>query len=428
MTRVAIATLGCRTNQDESSALARLLAAQGFALVPFPGPADAVVVNTCTVTRGADAGSRHAIRRAVAGAPGALVVVTGCYAQVAPVEVAALPGVHYVVGHGAKGRIAEVLAFGRPPRPTVVRPPLPRAFDGAALADGPAAGRTRAFLKVQDGCDAFCAFCIVPFARGRSRSLPVAAVLARLRALAAEGYREVTVTGIHLGDYGRDLEAGTDLVALLRAFLDADLVPRLRLSSLFPSHLTPALVDLFATAPALVPHVHLSLQSGDDGVLARMRRPYGRAAVEAAVSRLVERVPHVGLGADLIAGFPGETPAAFEATSALVESLPFGYLHVFPYSTRRGTAAARLDGALPPAEVRRRAAGLRAVGERQRAAWHRRALGRVVEVLVERGGEGRSREYLKVRPSRPEAGLAGRPVPVEVTADLGDAVAGRMVA
>jgi threonylcarbamoyladenosine tRNA methylthiotransferase MtaB len=426
VTRVAITTLGCRTNQEESSALARLLSAQGFTLVPFPGPADAVVVNTCTVTSGADADSRRAIRRAVAAAPGALVLVTGCYAQVAP-QAAALPGVHYVVGHGARGRIPELIAFGRPPRATVLRPPLPGRLDGDPLAHGPAEGRTRAFLKVQDGCDAFCAFCIVPFARGRSRSLPAAAAVARLRALALEGYREVTVTGIHLGDYGRGLAPGADLVSLVRALLEADAVPRLRLSSLFPSHLTDDLVRLFATAPALVPHVHLSLQSGDDDVLVRMRRPYRRAAVERAVRRLLERVPEVGLGADLIAGFPGETPEGAAATAALVEALPFGYLHVFPYSARRGTAAARQGAAVLADEVRRRAGRLREVAAGRRAAWHRRALGRVVEVLVERSGEGRSREYLKVRLDGPAASAAGRLVRAEVTADLGEAVLARAV-
>ncbi|HEX7126654.1 MAG TPA: tRNA (N(6)-L-threonylcarbamoyladenosine(37)-C(2))-methylthiotransferase MtaB [Thermodesulfobacteriota bacterium] len=424
MTQVAITTLGCRTNQEGSSALARLLAAQGFTVVPFPGPADAVVVNTCTVTSGADADSRRAIRRAVAAAPGALVLVTGCYAQVSP-QAAALPGVHYVVGHGAARRIPELIALGRPSRVTVLAPSLPRRLDDEPLAHGPADGRTRAFLKVQDGCDAFCSFCIVPFARGRSRSLPIAAAVARLRALALEGYREVTVTGIHLGDYGRGLAPGTDLVSLVRALLEADVVPRLRLSSLFPSHLTDDLVRLFATAPALVPHVHLSLQSGDDGVLARMRRPYRRADVERAVGRLVERVPDVGLGADLIAGFPGETPEAAAATVSLVESLPFGYLHVFPYSARRGTPAARQGRALRPDEVRRRAARLREVAAGRRAAWHRRAIGRVVEVLVEAGGEGRSREYLKVRFDGRPAPPAGRLVRAEVTADLGEAVLAR---
>lgn len=425
MTRVAIATLGCRVNQDESAALARRLEADGFTVVPYPGPADAVVVNTCTVTSGADADSRHAVRRAAAGAPGALVVVTGCYAQVAPHAAAVLPGVAYVVGHAAKGRIAELLRAPRPAAPTVVRPPLPRTFDASAMADGPTAGRTRAFLKVQDGCDARCAFCIVPIARGRSRSLAPTDAVARLRALAAEGYREVTLTGIHLGDYGRDLDPPTDLVALLTALLDADAVPRLRLSSLFPGHLSSVLVDLLAGASALVPHVHLSLQSGDDGVLARMRRPYRRREVEAALERLVVRVPSVGLGADLIAGFPGETAAALEATASLVERYPFGYLHVFPYSPRPGTAAARGGGDLPGAEVRRRAARLRAIGAERRAAWHRRALGRTLEVLVERGGEGRSREYLKVRLGEVGRGRAGALLRVEAVADLGDALLGR---
>ncbi len=527
MKRVAITTLGCKTNQFESAALARRLEAAGYTLVPFPGPADAIVINTCTVTQGADADSRQLIRRAAAASPEAVLVVTGCYAQVAPGEVAGLPGVDYVVGHADKGRIAEILAAGKPTRPAVIRSPLSRVWDDRALAAGPteppadrgeapAAGggeapplaparpaesqpesagerrpplpeqpvtlqapsgpgseapgglkapaapapverapgqpgsaslqrpparkavaggeeaplvaerRTRAFLKVQDGCDVFCTFCIVPFARGRSRSLPVEAARARLRALATEGYREAVLTGIHLGDYGRDLDPPADLLTLLRALAADAAVPRLRISSLFPTQLTAEFIDLFASSPVIVPHLHLSIQSGDDGVLARMRRRYGRAEIEAAVRAVAARVPDLGLGADLIVGFPGESEAAFEQTLAMVEALPFTYLHVFPYSPRPGTAAARFDGRVPPAEIKRRSRLLRAAAVRKRAAWHGRFVGRTVEVLVERPGEGRSREYLRVRLVQPDPRLVGRLVPVEVVADEGESVLGRV--
>ncbi len=427
MKRVAITTLGCKTNQFESSAIGRTLEAAGYALVPFPGPADAVVINTCTVTRSADADGRHLIRQAAAAAPGAVLVVTGCYAQVAPGEVAGLPGVDYVVGHADKGRIPEILAAGKPARPAVVRPPFPRVWDDRALAAGPAEGRTRAFLKVQDGCDVFCTFCIVPFARGRSRSLPVKAARGRLQALAAEGYREAVLTGIHLGDYGRDLDPPADLLDLLRA-LDADAaLPRLRISSLFPSQLTPAFIDLFTSARTIVPHLHLSIQSGDDTVLTRMRRRYRRAEIEAAVRAVAARVPGLGLGADLIVGFPGESERAFEETLAMVEALPFTYLHVFPYSPRPGTAAARFPDRVASAIINRRSRRLRNAAARKRAAWHARFVGRPVEVLVERPAEGRSREYLRVRLERPDPQLVNRFVPVEVFADEGGAVLGRLV-
>lgn len=426
MKRVAITTLGCKTNQFESSAIGRTLEAAGYALVPFPGPADAVVINTCTVTSGADADSRHLIRRAAAASPGAVLVVTGCYAQVAPGEVAGFPGVDYVVGHADKGRIPEILATGKRARAAVVRPPLTRVWDDRALAAGPAEGRTRAFLKVQDGCDAFCTFCIVPFARGRSRSLPIEVARARLRALAAEGYREVVLTGIHLGDYGRDLDPPADLLDLLRGFEADAAIPRLRLSSLFPSQLTPAFVDHFASSRMIVPHLHLSIQSGDDGVLARMRRQYRRAEIEAAVRAVTARVPDLGLGADLIVGFPGESERAFEETLAMVDALPFTYLHVFPYSPRRGTAAARFPDPVPPAVLKRRSRRLREAVARKRAAWHARFVGRTVEVLAERAGDGRSREYLRVRIERPDVRLVDRLVAVEVLADDGEAVLGRV--
>jgi threonylcarbamoyladenosine tRNA methylthiotransferase MtaB len=425
VTRVAIATLGCRTNQAESAALARELERSGCTLVPYPGPADAVLVNTCTVTRGADADSRHAIRRAAAAAPGALVVVTGCFAQVQPAAAAAIPGVDYVVGRADAARIPALVFAGRPAKTRVVRGPLPRAFDGA-LSHGADAARARAFLKVQDGCDQRCGFCIVPVARGRSRSLAPAAARARLAALAAEGFVEVTITGIHLGDYGRDLDPPCTLADLLDALDAAEAVPRLRLSSLFPSQLTPAFAARLGAIRSLVPHLHLSLQSGDDAVLARMRRAYRRSDIAAGVEAAVAALPGLGLGADLIVGYPGEDEAAFEATVGLVEALPLGYLHVFPFSARPGTAASRLDAQVPGAVVTRRARRLRALGAAKRAAWHGRSVGRTLEVLVERAGdEGRSREYLRVRLDRPEPRLAGRAVPVTVLGDLGDAVLGR---
>jgi threonylcarbamoyladenosine tRNA methylthiotransferase MtaB len=383
-TTVAFQTLGCRLNQVDTGQLQALLQARGFAVAAPGARPDVVIVNTCAVTTGAELSDRRAIRRA-ARDRGGRVVVTGCWAQTNPGAVAALDGVDLVVGNTDKARLpdllAELLGAGRGATRVAVSevgrarltavPPAPRSD-----------GRSRAFLKVQDGCQHRCAFCIVPFARGASRSLPPSVVEEHARALVAAGHPEIVLTGVDLGHYGADLVPRTDLAALLARLAAIGGLRWLRLSSLLPAYVTEELFDVLTTSPAIAPHLHVPLQSGSDRVLRAMRRPYTSAMYRRLLERLAAAIPRLGLGADVIVGFPGETAADFADTLALVEALPFSYLHVFPYSARPGTEAAMRPGRLDAATVTERARVLREVSAAKRRRFRQAMVGRVEDVLV----------------------------------------------
>ena len=390
---VAFATLGCKLNQYDSAELQALLEARGLRTVPFEGPAQLYVINTCTVTARADHSDRQAIRRAIARNPDALVVVTGCYAQTNPAAVAAIPGVDVVLGTGDRHALPELLdGLRKRARPLV------RVGDVFARRETPvvplrrfAPGYTRAFVKVQDGCQHRCSFCIVPFARGDSRSQPPELVVEQVEALVAGGYAEIVLTGVDLGHYGWERLPRTSLAALVRRLLDVRGLGRLRLSSILPAYFTPELVETIVGEPRVCRHLHVPLQSGSDRVLRAMRRPYTVRVYRALAERLAVALPGLGLGTDLITGFPGETPEEFAETEALAAALPFTYLHVFSYSDRRGTEAARRP--LPrvaPAEVHRRTARLRRLGAAKQLAFRAAQVGRELEVLwLERGERGR---------------------------------------
>lgn len=401
MQRVAISTLGCKINQFESAAMTESLGREGFRMVPFDEDADIYVINTCTVTAKTDAESRRLIRRALRRNPAARVVVTGCYAQVAPDAVKDLPGVALVVGNSEKRSIVELLREAAPTEKVVVSDiSRERAAEGLRLESF--AEHTRAFLQVQNGCDAFCSYCIVPYARGRSRSVPFSEALAGIRSFAAQGFREVVLTGIHLGAYGLDLEPPASLLELLGAAEAEEAVPRLRVGSVEPNELTDDLVDFLARSETVCPHLHIPLQSGDDRVLERMGRRYTAAFFRERVERLVAAVPDIFIGCDVIAGFPGETDEEFQNTVRLIEELSVASLHVFPYSRREGTAAARMEGQVDGKVIRGRAEILREVGERKRRSFCERFVGRELAVLMQnrgRDGEavGLSRNYLPVR-------------------------------
>ncbi len=362
-----------------------LLEARGFRAVPADCEADVVVINTCTVTARAELSDRQAIRRAGRVSPGARVVVTGCWAQTSPAAVAALGGVDLVVGNGDKTRLPELLdGLLAEPR----RAPRIEVGDLAAVGIEPVAprphlnGRARAFLKVQDGCQHRCAFCIVPFARGGSRSLEPALVEDHVRRLVEAGHPEIVLTGVDLGHYGADRVPRASLAALLARLVQVRGLRWLRLSSMLPAYFTDDVLEVLTTAPAIAPHFHVPLQSGSDRVLRRMRRPYTSAMYRRVVEQLAGAIPRLGLGADVIAGFPGETDADFAATLDLVGALPFSYLHVFPYSERRGTTAASLPGRLDPRTVVDRARRLRELGAARRRAFHAAMVGRTDDVLV----------------------------------------------
>ncbi len=360
-----VLNFGCRLNACESETIAGLTA----------GLRGTVVVNTCAVTAEAERTARAAIRRVVREQPGVSVVVTGCAATLAPATWAALPGVSRVVPNGLK---LDPSSWGGLPGPVPVV-------------------RARAFLQVQQGCDHRCTFCIIPFARGPSRSVPLGLLVARLRAMVAAGAQECVLTGVDLTSYGTDLPGAPTLGDTVRRLLAlVPELPRLRLSSLDPACIDDGLWRLLADEPRFMPHLHLSLQAGSDLVLKRMRRRHSRADALAVVARARALRPDVAIGADLIAGFPTETEAAFAETLAFVTEAAVPYVHVFPYSERPGTPAARMP-AVPVPLRRERASRLRIAAVPVAAAFHARQLGREVEVVVERGGTGHTPHFAPVR-------------------------------
>jgi threonylcarbamoyladenosine tRNA methylthiotransferase MtaB len=378
--RVAITTLGCKVNQYDTATIETRLRREGLEIVEFAPGADVYIVNTCTVTDRADGESRQLARRARRFNAAARIILTGCYAQIDP-QGAAIPEVDHVVG---LNRLPDILRAVRGEmQPRISVDDLRTARRVKTLGAETFTGQTRAFLKIQEGCNLFCTFCIVPFARGASRSVSPREVVAQLQNLAALGFAEVVLTGVHLGAYGLDLRPRLDLVDLLSMLDEQALVPRLRLSSVDPPEVTARLLDLLAQSRTLCPHLHLPIQAGEDGVLARMRRKYDTAFLRDLGASIRESLPEAAIGTDVIAGFPGETQAQFEIGIQLLESLPLTYFHVFPYSRRAGTTAAKLSDQVPSDVIYARARRLRNLGERKRAAFARQFIGRLLPVLVE---------------------------------------------
>jgi threonylcarbamoyladenosine tRNA methylthiotransferase MtaB len=420
--RIAFATVGCRLNQFETDALRGRARAAAEEVVPFEAPADVYVINTCTITAEADADSRQLARRAIRQNPSALVVVAGCYAQAAPEAVAAIPGVDLVLGNQEKAGLLTILREVRKdgaPKVRVGEIAGRLRMDEDEYGPGLDPDRTRAFLKVQDGCNYACSFCIVPAVRGPNRSLPANRILDEIGRLHAAGFPEVVLTGIHLGTYGRDLSPRTSLVALCRQLAALPASPRIRLSSLDPHEATPELVELLARSSRFCRHLHLPLQSGDEGILRRMRRGHTAAEFRSLVERLVRAVPGIAVTADVIVGFPGEDDRAFRATRDLLDALPLAGLHIFSYSKRAGTEAAALAGQVSRAVKKERNRALCALAARKAEEFQRRFVGAVLDVVVLHGEdapggrEGLSDNCLRVR-FRAEAGLQGSLVRVRV--------------
>jgi threonylcarbamoyladenosine tRNA methylthiotransferase MtaB len=436
-----IEQFGCRATQADAAAIERQLLDRGYAASPDAISADVVVVNTCTVTTAADLQARQAIHAIHRENPAARIVVTGCYAQRAPEELAKLGGVSWVVGNSHKPEIPRLIGEMTPLSPqgpgagfvplvTIARgDPLATIAHGKPLAttargnmsasiaekppalehgsakiltgnileqkelffapiQGGEAGHTRPVLKIQDGCDSRCSFCVIPQVRGRSRSLAPDRVLEEIRNLAASGVREIVLSGIDLGSYGRDLNPRAELGELLRRIVDETPIERLRVSSIEPMEVTEDLIALFAASERLAPQFHMPLQSGSDRILAAMRRWY-RAEHYARRAELVrEWLPSAAIGADVIAGFPGETDEDHRATLALIGRLPLTYLHVFSFSARPGTPAAEMQDHVPDAVIARRARELRALGEEKKSAFRAAQAGSILRVLtLHRDGE-----------------------------------------
>jgi threonylcarbamoyladenosine tRNA methylthiotransferase MtaB len=399
MTTIAVATLGCKVNQFESEALSDALEKRGYTIVPIGKGADITIINTCTVTHRADFQSRQMVRRALRFNPNSLVIVTGCYPQVEPDAFLKVKGVRYLLGNVEKNQIPDFL-------PLMQKGEFPRVQVGDIQKDTLFSEipfhtfhrHTRAFLKIQDGCNAYCSYCIVPHARGRSRSLHPERVVENLKILEEKGFKEVILTGIHLGAYGLDLPLPFPLEKLLKQLEKEETPPRIRLSSIEPGDFSSELISALSQSNKICPHLHISIQSGDDEILKRMNRDYDCSFLSDLIQELHSRIPNLSIGADVIVGFPGETEEKFKHTYQLIESLPFSYLHVFPFSRRKGTLAFQFPQGGDEKEIKRRAETMRELGKQKRQAFYRQFLNQELEVLIEdrrEKGTGRWRGFSK---------------------------------
>ena len=391
--RIAFYTLGCKVNQYETQALEQLCAQRGHTLVPFEGEADAYVVNTCTVTAVSDKKSRQVIRRCRKTAPEALVAVCGCYPQTHPGDVERL-GVDLIAGTGDRTgfvRLLEEAWDARRPISALDDPFQRRVFE--PLPAGGLEGRTRAMLKVEDGCVNFCSYCIIPYARGRVRSLPLEQAGEQAARLAAEGYRELVLTGIEISSWGQDLGGGASLLDLVEGVCAAAPDCRVRLGSLEPRTVTEEFCRRAAALPNLCPHFHLSMQSGCDTVLKRMNRKYDTARFSQSVELLRQHFDRPGITTDLIAGFPGETEEEFQQTLAFLRRCAFSAMHIFPYSRRPGTPAAAMPGQVPNAEKEERAHRAAAAAAEMERAYLEQWVGETLPVLFEEERDGLWRGY-----------------------------------
>jgi threonylcarbamoyladenosine tRNA methylthiotransferase MtaB len=417
--RIAITTLGCKINQYDSAVIQNRLE-ENHSFVPFEEPADCYIINTCTVTDRADWEARQLVRRALRLSPRAKVLVTGCYAQVNPAELARVPGVDYVVG---LNRLDDLLQFVNLPKDSDVRiavSDVKRERGIPVLGTSALPGHTRAFLKIQEGCNYSCTYCIIPTARGLSRSVTPREVLEQVRMLADSGYREIVLTGIHLGSYGQDLTPKMDLTGLLEIIAQSRLIPRLRLSSLDPREVPDRLLDLMAGSDVTCPHLHICAQAGDDEILKWMRRNYNGAYYRELLMKVRERLPDAALGSDIIVGFPGETDGAFDRSLEFFAALPLTYFHVFPYSSRRGTVAASLPDHVGGEVRKTRARRMRELGAMKKRDFCLRFRSRKLSVLIEEKIDratglrrGFSRNYLPVLVSASET-LVNREIEVEI--------------
>ena len=417
--RIAIATLGCKVNQYDSAVIQNRLE-KSHSFVPFDEPADCYIVNTCTVTDRADWEARQLVRRAKRASPNAKVLVTGCYAQVNPSAVARVPGVDYVVGLNRLDDLLQCVELPKQDDVRVAVSDVKRERGVPVLGTRALPGHTRAFLKIQEGCNYSCTYCIIPAARGLSRSVAPREILEQAGLLADAGYKEIVLTGIHLGGYGHDLTPKIDLAGLLELVAQKRSIPRVRLSSLDPREVPDRLLDLMATSDVICPHLHICAQAGDDAILKQMRRNYDSVYYRELLLKIRERLPDAALGSDIIVGFPGETERAFERSLEFFAALPLTYFHVFPYSSRRGTVAAALTDHVAGEVKKQRSRIMRELGATKKRDFCLRFVGRKAAVLIEDKLDsatgwlrGFSRNYLPVV-VRSGASFINREVEVEI--------------
>ncbi|MEA3280120.1 MAG: tRNA (N(6)-L-threonylcarbamoyladenosine(37)-C(2))-methylthiotransferase MtaB [Thermodesulfobacteriota bacterium] len=397
-----IITLGCKVNQYESDAISQSLQEAGWVSALKGEKTDLFIINTCTVTQKASMQSRQAVRQAIRFNPKACIIVTGCYAQIEPDEIKKIKGVHYIIGHPDKHKIPEIIISRKEKhspipefRPLTIRNDVAREHNFQPTFVIAASGnRTRPVLKIQDGCDNFCTYCIVPYARGRSRSMPLENVLENISRLSKSGYHEVVMSGIHLGCYGMDLLPETRLADLLKSIHETRAIKRVRLSSIEPDELNDDIIKTVADSDIFCHHFHIPLQSGDDLILKRMHRHYSRTFFRDMVIRIREMIPDAAIGVDVLVGFPGETEKAFENTYLLIKKLPVTYLHVFPFSARKGTPANNYPDQISPDTIKIRCQKMRELGTNKKMEFYKRLIGKKVEVLIE-GAQSNYTGHLK---------------------------------
>ncbi len=396
--KFAVATLGCRMNQFDSDFIRAKFLEKGYKELPFGEGADIYVVNTCTVTRGADRDSRKYIYKAKRLNPNAVVVATGCYAQVSPRELANLKEVDLVVGNTHKGEIVKLV------EEYLERKNPGRVFVGEIFREGEVKNfapvvsfeHTRPFLKVQEGCNSFCTFCVIPYARGKVRSVPLKDVVEEVKKLADLGYKEVVLTGTQLSQYGWDFRDGTNLLRLLEELLKIEGIEYYRLSSMSVAEIDEPLMELITSSEKIAPHFHLSLQSGSKRILELMRRNYTPEEYAEKVTRIVERRPITAIGTDVIVGFPTEGDKEFEETLEFVKRMPFAYMHIFPYSDRPFTKASKMKPKVPPSVIKERLKILKKLDEEKRKTFRGKMKGKTLRAIVLGNGRALTENYLTV--------------------------------
>ncbi len=398
--KVAFYTLGCKVNQYETEAMQKLFGAAGYEITAEVEIADVVVVNTCTVTSLSSQKSRQIIRRAARANPNAVLVVVGCYAQSEPQEISKIEGVDVIIGTAERTKIVELVERTLKNRDekilTVGNVETISEFE--ELPHTP--HRTRAFLKIEDGCNNFCSYCIIPFVRGRVRSRSLESIRRECQQLANDGYKEIVLTGIHIGAYGKDFKNGTNLVDAVKTVLETANPARLRLGSLESAEMTNDLINLMKSDSRICNHVHLPLQSGSDEILKLMHRPYTAKNFSDLTARLVAEIPNISIGTDLIVGFPNETDALFEETIEFIKNQPFSKIHVFPFSSRAGTVAAAMKNQIDGQTKKIRAGSALEVSAEKEKQFAEKLIGQTVEIIAEteENGfiDGLTKNYVRV--------------------------------
>ena len=435
MAKIAFYTLGCKVNQADTASMENLFLRSGHQLVSFDGEADVYIINTCVVTNTGQRKSRQTIHRAIRKNPNALIVVTGCYPQTAAEEVKAIAGVDMIIGNQDRAQIVQLVEERLAHRQTDTLDAVHKLTASTAfeeMAAGDITDKTRAFLKIQEGCNQFCTYCIIPYARGPLRSRSLESIRTETQRLISAGFKEIVLIGIHLGCYGKENPDGPTLYDAVKTVLDVPGVQRLRLGSLESVEVEPRLLTLMQEDARFCRHLHLPLQSGCDKTLQAMHRPYTTAKFKTLLADIKTKVPDIAITTDVIVGFPGETEADFETTCKFAESCGFSKMHIFPFSARKGTPAEKFAGAVTEAIKKERADILGKIDETMHKTFLQAMVGQKTEVLFEQPAgedyfEGLTGNYQRVFVKSGGRNLGGEILPVKITAFDGEKLLGKII-